>query len=478
MSRAFSKTVLLLLALTGLPLSAQVEQASDLRYPPLAKLDVPTPRREVLPNGVVVLLLEDHELPLVDLYAVVRGGARLDPAGKSGLAQLSGSLLRSGGTASLAGDALDDWLDDHAASIEVATSDGDTRLFANGLVRDEADLVRLLADVLRRPAFDARRLEIERNRAIADVARQNENVLGVVGRETVHLAYGPDSAYGRTPTLASLGGVRREDVVDWHRRNVQPDRLILALVGDFRSDEVLRHVRDAFGDWPRGGSPLPPPGAWREAPAPGIYYVRKDDLTQSGVGLSQLGVRKDDPDFYALEVLNELFGTGQSSRLFANVRSRKGLAYAVSGFVGSAWDHPGVTRLYLSTKVQTTGAAIDALLEETKRLSAEPPTAQEVELAKKSLLESFVFRVDSPRKVLLQQLDLESYGYPADWYSHYRAGIEAVTLAQVRAATSHIRPQDLAILVVGPEQGRDKALESYGTVHVIDLETPGTPKGK
>lgn len=454
--------------------AAQVQSIQDLRYPPLAGFDIPRPQRVELENGLVILLLEDRELPLVEATALVRAGSALDPAGKVGLAALGGAVLRSGGTQALAGDRLDDWLETRGAAIEAAVTEDSTRVTLTSLKQDFPEALRVYADVLRRPAFDAGKLEVERTKAVAEVARQNDQMLEILFRELDEIVYGPESAYGRTATHATLGAVSRDDLVAWHRQGFHPERTILGLVGDFSSEEALRWVRDAFGDWQRGPAAKPAAPSWRETPSPGVYVVEKNDVRQSGVALGHLGVKRDHPDYYALEVLNAIFGTATSSRLFTNVRTRKGLAYMVGGQVATRWDHPGLARLFMTTKVSTTGAGIEALLEEARNLTASPPTEAEVERARRGLLDSFIFRVDSRRAVMNQQLAVELHGYPQDWLQRYRSGIEAVTPAQVRdAAARHLRPGDLAIVVVGPAEGRDRPLTDFGKVTPVDISVPG-----
>jgi zinc protease len=466
----------LLLAVLPVPATGQVESAADLRFPPLPRFEIPRPERVELENGVVVLLLEDHELPLVEVTALVRAGSALDPAGKVGLADLAGEVLRTGGTETMTGDQLDDWLESRAAEVEVGVSPEAARVTLSSLKQDFPDALRVLADVLRRPAFDAKKLEVERNKAIANVSRQNDDMFEILFREFDEIVYGAESPYGRTPTYASLGSVRREDLVAWHRQGFHPDGTVIGLVGDFSAEEALRWVRQAFGDWPKSQGGKPPAATWRDRVTPGIYYAEKNEVKQSGVMMGHLGVRRDDPDYYALELMNHILGTSYASRLFVNVRSRKGLAYAVNGQVASQWDHPGLATLFLTTKVSTTAAGIDALLEEARNIAAVPPTAEEVERSRRSLLDSFVFRVDSPRKVMNQALPLELHGYPADWLARYRAGIEAVTPAQVRdAAARHLRPQDFAILVVGPAEGRDRPLTEFGKVTPVDISLPQPP---
>ncbi|MES1243987.1 MAG: pitrilysin family protein [Acidobacteriota bacterium] len=468
-------------ALPTLPATAQVENASDLRFPPLARFEIPQPQRVQLDNGLVVLVFEDHELPLVEVTALVRAGSALDPAAKVGLAHLAGEVLRTGGTETMPGDQLDDWLESRAAEVEVFTSPEAARVTLSSLKQDFPEALRVFSDVLRRPAFDAKKLEVERNKAIADVARQNDEMFDILFREFSKIIYGPESPYARTPTYATLGAIRRDDLVAWHRQTFHPESTVIGVVGDISAAEVQNGIRQAFGDWARGTTGKPAAATWREKAAPGLYYAEKNEFKQSGVMMGHLGVRRDDPDYYALELMNHILGTSYASRLFVNVRGKKGLAYSVSGQVASMWDHPGIAMLFMSTKVSTTAAGIDALLEEARNMASNPPSQEELERSRRSLLDSFVFRVDSPRKVMNQALILEFNGYPADWLSRYRAGIEAVTPAQVgNAAARHLRPQDFAIFVVGPSEGRDRPLTDFGKVTPVDItlaEPPGAKPG-
>ncbi len=475
------KALLLLvaMALPALPAGAQVDRVQDIKFPPLGRFDIPQPQRIELENGLVILLLEDHELPTVEATMLVRAGSVYDPADKIGLAALSGRVLRTGGTEKMNGDELDDWLESRAAAIEVAVMEDAARVTLNSLKKDFPDALRILADVLRRPAFDAKKLEVERNRAVTNVSRQNDELFQILFREFQELLYGPESPYGWAETYATLGAISRDDALAWHRQMFHPDRAILGLVGDFSSEEAVRWVREALGDWPRGPQTKLAAPSWRERLTPGIYYAEKADIPQSGIVMGHLGVRRDHPDYYSLEVMNQVLGASAVSRLFSNVRTKKGLAYAVAGEVGTEWDHPGMALLFTTTKVETTGASIDALLEEARNLKAIPPTESEIEIAKRGLLDSYIFRIDAPRKVLGQQLQAEFHGYPRDWLSRYRAGIEAVTPAQVRdAAVRHLRPEEFAILVVGPPQGQDKPLATFGKVTPIDITLPQPPGPK
>lgn len=461
---------------TPAPAAAQAPSHEAIEYPPLPDFDIPSPERVVLDNGMVVMLLEDRELPLVDAFALIRTGGRWEPAERAGLAQLTGEVLRTGGTEEMPADELDDWLEGKAASIEssISTDYGLARM--SSLAEDFPEVLAVFADVLRRPAFAEDRLEVARTALETQIARQNDDPQGILFREITDLVYGETSPYSRFPTYQSVGAIERDDLVAWHERWYHPERVVLGLVGDFDRDEALALVRRELGDWPRGPGVEAPEAGWREEPRPGVFHVAKDDITQSNIAMAHLGIRQDHPDFYAVEVMNNVLSGSASSRLFAEVRTRQGLAYAVSGSVGSEFDHPGVTLLWMTTKTGSTGAGIEALLAEARGMTERPPTDAEVAKAKESILSSFVFNFDSPGKILRQQLTYEYYGYPLDRMERYRAQIEAVTPDQVRrAAEQHLHPERFSILVVGPTEGLDKPLSTFGEVHPVDVTIPEPP---
>lgn len=473
---------------------AQVSGVEQLRLPPPPRFEIPQPRRVALDNGMVVMLLEDHELPLVTVTALLRTGSRLDPPAKLGLAALAGELMRTGGitrrdglpagpggpgaagapgsAGGLSGDAIDDQLEAHAAGIEVSIGRDSGGAVLSCLKEDFSGLLPVLAGMLRHPAFEPAKLNLAKDLAKARLERENDDPERTLWRELARLVYGPDSVYGRTPTFATVDAVDRADLVDWHARNLRPDRVVLGVVGDVGAEEALAAVRAAFGDW-QGGADKPPAVEalpYRRQPNPGLFAIDKSDMSQSEVAMGHLGIVKNDPDFFAVEVLDELVSGSFASRLVADVRTEKGLAYAVDGRVGSEWDHPGVAAFYLSTKIRSTAAGIAALLGEARDLTARPPTDAEVARAKQAILASFVFHSDSRAKVLDQQLTFELYHYPADWLARYRDGIEAVTTAAVRqAAARHVHPDQFTILVVGPGESADRSLAPFGKLTPLPL---------
>ena len=470
---AAALSAVLLAAVPARPAGAQASDWKQISKPPLHSFPIPKPRRVAMPNGMVIFLLEDRELPLIEAFAVVRAGSRNEPADKVGLAQLFGQSWRTGGTKAKTGDELDDFLEARAAKVET-TSDIDSAEIRLSCLKGDFDAVLgVFDDLLRQPAFREDKLAIAKNQLNTGIARRNDNPQGIAEREASKLGFGADSPYGRVPEYATVSSVTQADLAAWHGRYVHPNRLLMAVVGDFDSAAMEAKLRKRFGGWAKGPAADDPPAKQLDKPKPGVYFVAKDDVNQSNIRMVGPGIRRDNPDYFAVEVLNEVFGGGFSARLFSNVRSKKGLAYAVGGGIRSSFDHPGLLRLTLGTKSETTAAGIDALLEEVKNIVDQPPTAEELQKAKEAILNSFIFRFDSKAKILREQTTYEFYGYPADFLDKYRREIEKVTAADVaRVAKKYIHKEDLAILVVGKAADFDRPLSSFGTVTPIDITIP------
>lgn len=453
-------------------LDAQVSSADDLVYPAMPSVENPSPERVTLDNGMTLMLLEDHELPLVEARVLIRTGDRWEPSDHVGLAGMVGQVLRSGGTTSMAADELDDLLEDRAAIIETFIGSESGGATMSSLKADFPEMLGVLADILRNPAFEEDKLEVAKTQAASGIARQNDDASGIAWREFNQLIYGEDSPYARDTTYETLDNIDRQDLLDWHAKYFHPQNIILGLVGDFESKDATALVKKVFGDWAEGPN-LEVPEISIKAPKPGIYHVEKGDITQSNIRIGHLGIERSNPDYFAVELMNEVFGGSFSARLFSRVRSQKGLAYNVGGQVGSSWDHKGTFFMSMSTKTETTVAGIEALLEEAGNMISEPPTDAEVAKARSSILNSFVFRADSTREILNQQMNHEYYGFPLDWLQRYRQGIESVTTKQVHeVAEKYIHPDQMAILVVGPSEGTDRPLSDLGTVQSIDIAIP------
>jgi zinc protease len=444
----------------------------QIAIPALPPFHPQQPRRVVLSNGMTIFLTENHELPLISGTAMVRGGSDSEPADKTGLVDLYGESWRTGGTETLTGDQLDNFLEERAAKVETGGGEENTSISFNCLKGDFHDVLGIFADLLRHPEFRADKLSLAKKQLDSDISRRNDESSDISAMQTDILGYGKQSAYARVPEYATVAAVTREDLLQWHRQHVTPNNIILGIVGDFDSKEMEAELRQAFGDWPSGEKVAEP--NVEIAPAkPGIYVVNKSDVNQSEIRMISMGIEKKSPDYYALQVMNQIFGGGFSSRLFINLRTKAGLAYAVGGGVGSDWDHPGLTVLEIGTKTETTVQAIQGLWEQVELLKKNPPSQAEMKRAKDAILNSFIFNFDTPAKVLHEQETYEFYGYPKDFLERYRAGVEKVTPAEVlRVAKKYLHKDDLKVLVVGNASGFETQLAALGAVTPVDITIP------
>jgi zinc protease len=469
------RVVLVLLATASL-MSAQADW-QQIPIPDLHKFQPQQPRRIVLSNGMVIFLQEDHELPLIDAVARIRGGSRSEPAAKVGLVDMYGEVWRTGGTKAQTGDDLDDFLEARAAKVETDGNADSTTISLSSLKADFDDVFKVFADILRDPAFRADKLDLAQKEEFDNISRRNDDASGIAGREAAKLAYGAKNPYVRQAEYSTVAAVTQQDLIDWHHQYVAPNNIIFGIVGDFDSAAMEAKLRKAFESWPKGAPTKKPEIQFTTAKA-GYYLINKDDVNQSSIRMVALGTTRDNPDYFALEVFNEAFGGGFSSRLFRDIRSAKGLAYSVGGGVGSSFDHPGVVRMSMGTKSTSTIESIQALFANIDNLAKNPISEDEIKRAKDSILNSFVFNLDSPDKVLRERMAYEYYGYPADFLDRYRAGIEKVTATDVaRVAAKYLHRDQLAVLVVGNSAEFDKPLASLGTVTNVDIAIPPPPGG-
>lgn len=439
---------------------------------PLPPFRPQIPKRIQLANGMIVFLQEDHELPLISASAVIRGGSEAEPAEKTGLISVFGSSWRTGGTKTRTGDQLDDVLEARAARIETGGGLTTVNLSLSCLKGDFDFAFEVFNDVLKNPEFRQDKIDLAKDGIRTGIARRNDTLGSIAERESTRIGYGSQSPYARVVEYATLASITRQDLLDWHASHVHPNNILFGITGDFDSTEMEARLRKAFESWPRGADYKAPQIAV-PPPKPGVYFVDKSDVNQSEIRMIAPGIRRDNPDYYAVEVMNQIFGTGFGSRLFSSLRTREGLAYGVGGEVGSLLGHPGLTRASIGTKSSTTARAIEGLYREIEGMHTHPVTAEELQTSKDSILNSFVFEYASKAGVMQARISYELQGYPADFLERFQKGVEAVTAADVdRVARKYLDRSKFAVLVVGKAADFDKPLSTFGPVTNVDITIP------
>jgi zinc protease len=469
---------LIVMSLTPPQAAAQATTWQQIPIPPLPAFHPQQPKRIELSNGMVIFLQEDHELPLIDGTTRIRGGSHNEPASKVGLTDIYGEVWRTGGTKTQTGDQLDDFLEVRASKVETSSGPDSTSLNWSCLKGDFDDVFKVFIDLIQNPEFRQEKIEIAQRGEYDAISRRNDQIGEIAQREATKLAYGPDNPYAHVPEYATVAAVTRQDLINWHGTYVHPNNIILGVSGDFDAKAMEAKLRAAFESWPKS-PPLPKDEVQYHPAPPGYYLIPKEDVNQSSIRMVAPGIKRDNPDYYAVSVFNEAFAGGFSSRLFNDIRTKRGLAYHVGGGIGANFGHPGILQFVMGTKSQSTIESVQALYEDIDGLTKQPIQDDEIQRAKDAILNAFIFRLDSPDKILAERMTYEFYGYPPDWLDKYQAEIKKVTAADAnRVATKYVHRDQLAVLIVGNAKEFDKPLSSLGPVKEIDITIPPPPGGK
>lgn len=446
----------------------------DLKFPPLPPLKVPTPTEITLSNGMKILLLEDHELPLISGAALIRTGNLFDPPTKKGLAGLTGDVLRSGGTKSRTGDQLDQDLENVAASIESQIGESSGTLSFSCLKENTDQVLGLFHDLLTSPEFRQDKVDLSKTQTRSLISRRNDDPDGIAQREFDDLLYGRNTPYGWMIEYADIDNIQRQDLVDFYRRYYFPANITLEILGDFSTPEMKDKLERLFGSWKYTQPPVPAFPKVEDKSHPGVFLATKQDTTQTFFDVGELGGELRDKDYPALEVASEILGGGFSSRLFQNVRTKHGWAYNISASWAANYDHPGLFEISGSTQSAHTVDTIKAIDEELERIRTTEVTGEELQTAKDTVLNGFIFNFDRPSKTLNRLMVYQYYGYPKDFIFQYQKAIAAVTKADVlRVAKEHFQPEKLSFVAVGNPKDFGTPLATLGmNVQPIDLTIP------
>jgi len=453
--------------------SAPPVSYKDLKYPPLRKIEIPNIERVTLPNGMKLYLLEEHELPLVSGFALVRTGNLFDPKDKIGLASITGTVIRSGGTKTTTGDQMDEKLENIAASVESNIGESSGRVSFSALKENIDDVLAIFHDVLTSPEFRQDKVDLAKLQFNSGISRRNDDPHSIAQREFSSIVYGRDNSYGWLEEYETINRIQRPDLIAFYKRYYFPANIMLAVHGDFSATEMKAKLEKLFADWTYQQQPVPPFPPVTAKPAPGIYVASKEDVTQTFFAMGHLGGLLNDKDYPALEVMGDILGGGFPSRLFQRVRTKLGYAYSVSATWGASFDHPGEFEISGSTKSLSTTETFAAIKEEIDRMRTTEVSDQELKTAKETVENGFVFNFDTRSKTLGRLMTYEYYGYPKDFIFQYQKAIAAVTKADIlRVAKERLRPQDLALVAVGNPKEFAKPLDSLGTVTALDLTIP------
>ncbi len=436
----------------------------------------PEPDRVVLENGMVVYLLEDHELPLITITATMQTGSWLEPAEKIGLAGLVGHTMRTGGTGTTQAAQVDEQLERLAAVITVGIGTESGGATLDVLKKDLDQGLRIFADILMHPAFEQDRVDLAKLQTIESIRRRRDRPQTIIGREFARTLYGRDHPYARESTVETVSRITVEDLRQFHARTIHPNGIILGVTGDFDTATMLSALRRAFGVWKKGEVlRVVLPGVSEDGPDQRTVRMVGKETTQTHLRAGHLSVKENDPDYPALSILNDILGGGSfRSRLFQDIRTQRGLAYSVGSAIRTGTRERGIWAMRAETKLESTQEVIQRLVVHMERLREQPVTDAELEEAKEAFINSFVFSFTSPSAIVGRLIGLEYDGLPRDFLQQLRERVVKLTKEDLlRVARTHLHPERLKIVALGPPETLLKMLGAFGEVKEVKVEPEG-----
>jgi predicted Zn-dependent peptidase len=434
---------------------------------------------------VPVYLAPSAEFPLISVTFTFKGGGDLDPSATVGLTSAMASMMRRGGTTTVGAADMDEEFDFLAAIAGSRAGGTRTTASLNTLTANFEQSFGRFMDMVRNPGFDADRLTVYEEEQMEAMKQRNDHPASILAREWRYLLWGENSFMSALPTEASIASVTGDDLRSMHKRIVHPGNLIISVTGDFDEQPMLDRLELALGGWP-GGEAVGDPPAPDHQLVPGLYSYEKD-IPQGRVDIGQRSIRRDDPDYFPLLLMNRILGGGGfTSRIVSRVRSDEGLAYSARSRLTPNVYFPGHFQAGFQSKNRTVALAIKLILEEIDGIRTSPVSAEELETAQNALIETFPQRFESKAGMLRTFVNDEMTDRDPDYWNRYRDNVRAVTAQDImRAAAKHLHPDQMAILVVGKWQeirggdleGRATMDEFFGgNVTVLEPRDPMTLK--
>jgi predicted Zn-dependent peptidase len=464
-NRFLAILLMAVLIITGgsLPAAAQSSfrftSLDEIKYPPL-RFNLPPVQRVVLKNGIILYILENHELPLVNISAKIKTGTMYDPEGKEGVAELTAYVMRTGGTAQLNSSEIDKQFDFMASSASISMSTEAAQVNFSSLNNNLDHGLELLSQIIIHPAFEQEKFELARRLKNEDLRRLKDDPHKLAFREFSRIIY-RDDPRGRFPSYKSLANIERDDLIKFHSRFFMPDNIIFAVSGDVTKDEVINKFNLYFGDWKAKNTfaAVPPPAPKSNA---GVYFINKE-ISQSTIVSGQFTIGKTDPDFYAFTVLDFITGGGGfPSRIMSVVRNNEGLAYSAGCFYNARPEY-GVFATYAFTKTSSTLKTLSLIDSVLENIQAGTITTKELDWAKNSINNGFIFSFSSPEQIASQQMNLEYENLPSDFLINFRNKIENVAIKDLnKAAVKYLDKSKNVVLILGDGKKFGEPMTSIG----------------
>ncbi len=436
--------------------------AQDIKLPPATRM--------TLPNGIRLVLMENHRVPTLVVNAVFPGGDSTDAPAKSGATSLMASLIRKG-TQKRNAQKLAEEIDFLGAALGGGAGEDKVTVSLNLLSRDTDTGLELFADVIRNPSFPEEELERERQLGLNGLESIRENLEAVAGL-VLHSTVYADHPYGEQMTIERLKGITRDDIVNAYKRNVAPDHMIIVAVGDFNLNKMAAKLKARFGDWPKSGVVLPKVPAVPSSPKR-LILIDKADATQTQVRLFRTGFPRNSRDFFAAEVASSILGGGFTSRLTDEIRVNRSLTYNISsGFEKNL--KGGAFEVNTFTKIESTRTIIDATNSVLAKTATTGFTEKELTKVRGFMAGLFAIKVQTPEALASQLGDMAFNNLPDDYLQTYLSKVRSVALSDVnRIAKKYFDPKGLSLVLVTAASKVDKQLKGINGIEIRPVSSVG-----
>jgi zinc protease len=443
------------------------------------KVKLPKAKEAKLPNGLRVILLENHKVPTFTAQMVILSGGLSDHPDFRGLASFTATLLREGTSKRTSKD-IAEQVDSFGATLESASglSSITSTVTASGLVESLDQTFEIMADVIRNPTFPTEEVEKYKTRALAQLQLQRASPQFLAQEQFSRAIYGDHPAALVAPPAESIKKLTPKDLAAFHSANYRPNNAILAIVGDLTLKELMPKIEKAFGDWQKGDVPATTIPAAPAQAGSRILLIDRPGSVQTVLQLGTLGIERTNPDYFALLLADKILGGGPAARLFLNLREDKGYTYgAYSNFGGTKFRGTWVSSSEVRTDV--TEGAMNEFMFELKRLRDETVSAEELDNAKRAIVGSFALSLEQPQSLLQNIVTQKLYDLPADYWDTYPQKVAAITPADVKnIAQKYIDLDHLQVVAVGDASKARDVLAKYGKVEVYDADGKPMPVGE
>ena len=437
----------------------------------ILRVKLPKAQEATLSNGLQVVLLESHRVPTFSMQMVVLSGGLSDPANSRGTAAFTASLLREG-TAKRTSKEIAEQSESLGATIgaNAGLAGFTSNVTAAGLVENLDQTLEIFADVVRNPAFPAEEIGKYKTRQLAQLQAQRSNPQFLAAERFNRAIYGEHPASLVQPPIEALRALTPDSLKQFHQTYYRPNNAILAVTGDVTMKELMPKLEKAFGDWQKGDVPATKIPTVAALSKPGVFLIDRPGSVQTVLTLGNVGIERTNPDYFAVLVMNQIFGGGPQARLFTNLREDKGYTYgAYSGFGGSKY--AGTISASSEVRTEVTEGALKEFMYEIKRMRDEKVPADELENAKRSIIGGFALSLEQPQALLSNIITQKLYNFPAAYWDDYPQRVAKITAEDVqRAAQKYLDVPHLQIVAVGDAAKVRNILTAYGTVEQYDAE--------